>query len=132
VYRDGPTGIELVPGAYAVSSWVWVVPEGSAGNHTIRVVVDPTGAVDEANEANNERALRVPVEAGEQYLKVYLYSARLNDVALYERNFELSVNPGARVLGWVSITVENVQPGNRTTPVVWVASWGKGLSRGCS
>lgn len=73
------------------------MPEGSAGNHTIRVVVDPTGAVDEANEANNERALRVPVEAREQYLKVYLYSARLNDVALYERNFELSV---ARALGW--------------------------------
>jgi hypothetical protein len=128
VYRDGPIRIELVPGAYAVSSWVWVVPEGSAGNHTIRVVVDPTGAVDEANEANNERALRVLVEAREQYLKVYLYSARLNDVALYERNFELSVNPGARVIGWVSITVENVQPGNRTTPVVWVASWERGLA----
>ena len=60
--RDGPATISVGPGASVVSEFVWRAPEGSAGKHVLRVVVDPTNVVDEGSEANNERSMEFIVE----------------------------------------------------------------------
>jgi len=62
VKRDGPATIGVGPGAAVVSAVVWNAPEGSAGTHTLTVKVDSTNAVDEGDEANNEKSLVFFVE----------------------------------------------------------------------
>jgi len=61
VKRDGPA-IALGAGASVVSPLLWEAPEGSAGKHTLKVVVDPTNVVSEGNEGNNEKSLDFIVE----------------------------------------------------------------------
>jgi hypothetical protein len=61
--RDGPA-IAVGAGASVVSSYSWKAPEGSAGKHTLKVVVDPTNVVSEGNEGNNEKSMEFVVEHG--------------------------------------------------------------------
>jgi hypothetical protein len=69
----------------------------------------------------------IPVTyAQNYYLRVRLDSATLNGQSLSTSNPELRVNPGSRITGTVTITVENVQPGSWITPVIWVTSWERG------
>jgi len=69
-YLDGEfkkrdrSAITVGAGASVVSSYSWKAPEGSAGKHTLKVVVDPTNIVDEGNEANNEKLIEFIVEPG--------------------------------------------------------------------
>jgi hypothetical protein len=60
------------------------------------------------------------------YLRVRLDSVTLNGQDLSTSNPELKVDPGSRITGTVTFTVENVQPGGWITPVIWVTSWEKG------
>jgi hypothetical protein len=62
----------------------------------------------------------------QSYLRVRLDSATLNGQGLSTSNPELRVNPGSRITGTVTFTVENVQPGSWITPVIWVTSWERG------
>jgi subtilisin-like proprotein convertase family protein len=62
----------------------------------------------------------------QSYLRVRLDSATLNGQDLSTSNPELRVNPGSRITGTITITVENVQPGSWITPVIWVTSWERG------
>jgi hypothetical protein len=69
----------------------------------------------------------IPVTyAQNYYLRVRLDDANLNRQVLSTSNPELRVNPGSRISGIVTITVENVQPGSWITPVIWVTSWERG------
>jgi hypothetical protein len=71
------------------------------------------------------RAIRIVVQQN-YYLRVRLDSATLNGQGLSTSNPELRVNPGSRITGTVTFTVENVQPGSWITPVIWVTSWERG------
>jgi hypothetical protein len=71
------------------------------------------------------RAIRIVIQQN-YYLRVRLDSATLNGQGLSTSNPELRVNPGSRITGTVTFTVENVQPGSWITPVIWVTSWERG------
>jgi subtilisin-like proprotein convertase family protein len=71
------------------------------------------------------RAIRIVVQQN-YYLRVKLDSATLNGQGLSTSNPELRVNPGSRIAGTITFTVENVQPGSWITPVIWVTSWERG------
>jgi hypothetical protein len=71
------------------------------------------------------RAVRIVVQQN-YYLRVRLDSATLNSQGLSTSNPELRVNPGSRITGTITFTVENVQPGSWITPVIWVTSWERG------
>lgn len=60
------------------------------------------------------------------YLRVRLDYAILNNRVLSIDNPEIEVAPGEIIMGSVTFTVENVQPGSWITPVIWVTSWERG------
>jgi len=68
------------------------------------------------------------VQQAQYYLRVCLDSVKLNNQDLQISNPELRVSPRARINGTVTFTIENVQPGNWITPVIWVASWERGTT----
>jgi VCBS repeat-containing protein len=60
--RSGPATTSVGPGATAVNEFPWKAPDGSAGKHTFRAVVDPTNVVGEKDEGNNEKSIEFVIE----------------------------------------------------------------------
>jgi PKD repeat protein len=60
--RSEPAMVSIISDATLMGEFAWKAPEGSAGKHTLKVVVDPTNVVDEGNEANNEKSIEFIIE----------------------------------------------------------------------
>ncbi|MCC6006027.1 MAG: hypothetical protein LM590_16940 [Thermofilum sp.] len=70
--------------------------------------------------------MKTYAQGGNYYLRVKLDHVVLNGQTLDVSNPTIVVNPGSRLTGTVTFTVENVQPSSWITPVIWVASWERG------
>jgi PKD repeat protein len=96
-----------------MSDWESVIKNGQA----------PEGAV----YRMPGRAIRVIVQE-EYYLKVDFSRAAVNGQPLGIENPEISIQPGAKISGFLEVIVNNKRGGPWITPVIGTVSWGRQLT----
>ncbi|MCR6692027.1 MAG: PKD domain-containing protein [archaeon YNP-LCB-003-016] len=96
-----------------MSDWESVIKNGQA----------PEGAV----YRMPGRAIRVIVQE-EYYLKVDFSRAVVNGQPLGIENPEISIQPGAKISGFLEVIVNNKRGGPWITPVIGTVSWGRQLT----